>query len=92
MTNSGAKAAAKATLQVYALLFLVLGGGLGALLGYKVGALSDGAVTDLTMVPEVEGTGKTFNWLFLEIGVMAGLIACAVLLAASFRYLPDTND
>ena len=49
-------------------------------------------MTDLTMVPEVEGTGKTFNWLFFEVGVMAGLIACAIMLAASFRYLPETND
>ncbi|MDP2292170.1 MAG: hypothetical protein Q8M22_13350 [Actinomycetota bacterium] len=92
MTNTAPRVAANVTLQVYALLFLVLGGGLGAMLGFKVGALSDGSVSDLTMLPEVEGAGKAFNWLFFEIGVAAGLIACAVLLAASFRFVSEPND
>ena len=85
MTNSAGKMQANLTLQLYALLFLVLGGGLGALLGYKIGAVSDGSVSDLTMVPDQQGVGKAFNWLFFEIGVAAGLVCCAVLLASSFR-------
>ncbi len=72
-------------LQAYALVFLALGAGLGALLGYKVGAVSDGSISDLTMVSAVEGPETAFNWLLFEIGVAAGLISCAVLLAASFR-------
>jgi hypothetical protein len=71
---------------VYALLFLILGGGLGAALGYAVGASSDGTQVNLTVVPATnDGSGKSFNWLFFEIGMAAGLIACAVLLAASIQ-------
>ena len=92
MTNSTPRSAASVTLQVYALLFLVLGSGLGALLGYKIGAASDGSVSDLTMVPDQQGVGKAFNWLFFEIGVAAGLVCCAVLLAASFRSVAPAND
>ncbi|MCE9623723.1 MAG: hypothetical protein K8R99_15395 [Actinomycetia bacterium] len=92
MTNTGRKLTANIGLQAYALLFLVLGGGLGAVLGYSVGAASDGSVSNLTLIPEEVGARKSFNWLFFEIGIAAGLIACAVLIAASFRYVSDTND
>ena len=92
MKNSTSKVVTYVTLQVYALLFLVLGGGIGAMLGYKVGAASDGSISDLTQVPQAAGTGKAFNWLLFEIGVAAGLISCAVLLAASFRSVTDTDS
>ncbi len=92
MPNTERRLRANTTIQAYALLFLVLGGGLGAVLGYRVGAVSDGSVSDLTVVPETAGPGKAFNWLFFEIGMAAGPIACAVLLAASFRHVADTND
>jgi hypothetical protein len=62
-------------------------------LGFQVGAVTDGATIDLTMVP-VEGGSKEFNWLLFEIGLVAGLICCAVLLAASFRnptHRPDVQ-
>lgn len=84
MTTPSQQNKPNVTLQAYALVFLALGAGLGALLGYKVGAASDGGLGNLTAVPEVEGTAKVFNWLFFEIGLAAGLVACAVLLAASF--------
>ena len=75
---------ANTTIQLYALLFLLLGGGAGAALGYQVGAADIGGYTDITAVPPM-GEPKVFNWLLFEIGLCTGLIACAVLLAASFR-------
>jgi hypothetical protein len=92
MKNTTSKVVTHVTLQVYALLFLVLGSGIGAMLGYKIGAVSDGSISDLTQVPQVAGAGKAFNWLLFEIGVAAGLISCAVLLAASFRSVTDTES
>ena len=83
MSNSP-RLTANVTLQVYALLFLILGGGIGAMLGEKVGAASGGGVADLTTIPTDQGSERAFNWLFFEIGIAAGLISCAVLLAATF--------
>lgn len=85
MTASSHQILANLTLRVYALVFLTSGAGLGWLLGDRVGAISDGSVSDFTMTPAVQGSETTFNWLFFEIGVAAGLISCAVLLAGSFR-------
>ena len=83
-----APVAANTTVQLYALLFLLLGGGAGAALGYQVGAVDVGGYTDIAAVPPT-GEPKVFNWLFFEIGLCAGLISCAVLLAASFRTPPE---
>jgi bacteriorhodopsin len=82
-----------ATLQVYALLFLVLGIGMGAALGASVGATKVGDDANLTVVHTVrDGTPRAFNWLFFEIGMAAGFIACAVLLAASIQAVQSRDS
>ncbi len=72
-------------IQVLALLFLVLGFGLGTILGLTVKALGDIEGADLTTVTTATNRAGEFNWLLFEIGAAAGLVCCAVLLAASFR-------
>lgn len=72
------------SLQLYALLFLVLGGALGAVLGARVGAADDGVgYASLTTVPQTNDGSRAFNWLFFEIGLGAGMVCCSTLLAAS---------
>lgn len=73
----------RSTLQIYAVLFLGVGAGVGSALGYLIGAVSDGHQADVTLIPRTSGQPKAFNWLFFEIGLAAGLVCCAVLLAAS---------
>ena len=89
--NNRPSVVANTSVQVYALAFLILGGGIGAVFGFQVGAASDGSYRDLTIVPEAPAP-KTFNWLLFEIGLCAGLISCAVLLAASFRAPTSHSD
>jgi hypothetical protein len=72
---------ANARIQLYALIFLLLGVGVGAVFGFKVGE-----ATDPTR------TAEAFNWLHFEIGVCSGLVACAVLVAASFRFANTSSD
>ena len=76
-------AVARITLQVYALAFLGIGVGAGCLLGYRIGAVSDGVQADMTVIPRTADQPQAFNWLFFAICFGAGLVSCAVLLAAS---------
>jgi len=73
----------RSTLQIYAVVFLGVGAGLGSALGYLIGAVSDGYQADVTVIPRTSSQPKAFNWLFFEIGLAAGLVSCAILLAAS---------
>ena len=93
MTSAQNSRGPNIALQVYAIAFLAIGAGLGAWLGYKVGAVSDGELSYTTMQPVYTDTKPAFNWLYFEIGAASGLVACAVLLAASFlapRSGPET--
>ena len=70
-------------MQIFALLFLVLGCGFGALTGYRFKAVGDGSMADATVLTSDPNVPGVFNWLLFSIGFGAGLVACSVLLAAS---------
>ena len=78
------RSSSRTVLQVLALFFLAAGVGTGCALGYQIGAVSDGVIADVTMIPRTADQPKAFNWLFFELGLLSGLICCAVLLAASY--------
>lgn len=79
-------------LQVYAFVFLAIGAGLGALLASQIGAVSDGELSYTTMQPIYTDTKTAFNWLYFEIGAAAGLVSCAVLIAASFLVPASSSE